>query len=745
MGIGSSVAYDPYVFGTLLLGALVVGVQVAGGSLIWLGVRGSRSTSLIEAVGVGVALGTVVSLIGSQLSVLIGFSNVGWLLPILLALLILMVCRLRGQSLGRLELDSSSRWLSLAAVFFAGFVLLIPGFLGTPLTGGYVTGSRYHGDLVFFEAVAQFVSRVGPGESSLLANYGIRYHWFAYGWIGSLTDAIGADPFFVMTRIFPVVMVVGAAFLTVAWAAWLSSGRWTPLLAGLLVVVAGFVGAEQGVILNFDSPSTAYAAVLALAFALVLTDFFRSESARWPPVVILAILAAGMTGAKVSQAAVVLVGLLAMALASTRMSRDLRIRAWMALGVTGIAMVITYVLVLAGVATSDTNIAISLTGEKVSTFQGLDPFPGALGGILGSLALVLAIVPRWLGTAWLGRDRGQPWNPEAAFGVGVAVAGILPVLLLSSGTNAGWFAVAASPLLGVLSAVGLERAWRHVTGSLRHFLILSVIAAVGVNAAVFVAYGLGVVSGAPVLWRGPVLAWAVALFLALGIAADSRGVCTVALRWLVAATTILVFASIGARFNGSVAWSAAQKPLTPAFEQAIRWTDPTAEFANDFGPAPHTSQLKSGGSTLTDAPDAGLAGSTANLLQWSPELNEAALWLAPQVAEGELVAMDATYLQPFLPVVTDVTMYVAGEPYISGYTTAAGVRAADVRKSRVRAFLDSPSAEAAEALWSDGVRWLWLEMTPELTITGVQPWTSTALASDQVTILRLNDPDANFE
>lgn len=732
-------------FGTLLLGVLVVGIQVASGSLIWLAMRGSRSTSLIETIGVGVALGTVLSLIGSQLAIRVGLSGVGWTLPLLLALLAFLLNRLNSLPLGRLELDSPSHWLSVSAISFLGFVALIPGFLRTPLTGGYVVGSRYHGDLVFFEAVAQFVSRVGPGESSLLADYGIRYHWFAYGWIGSLTEVIGADPFVVMTRIFPVVMVVGTAFLTVAWAARLSGRRWTPLLAGLLVVVAGFVGAEQGVILNFDSPSTAYAAVLALAFALVLTDFLRSESARRSSLVILAILAAGMMGAKASQATVVLAGLLVIALASTWMSRAMRIRVWLALVVAGLAMVITYGLVLAGVATSDTNIAISLTGEKVSTFQGLDPFPGALGGILGSLALVLAIVPRWLGTAWFGRDRGQPWNPEAAFGLGVAVAGILPVLVLSSGTNAGWFAVAASPLLGVLSAVGLERAWRHVAGSLPRFLILSAIAAVGVNAAIFVAYGLGVVSGAPVLWRGPVLAWAVALLLALGIAAMLRTRSAVALQWLVAATTILVFASIGARINGSVAWSMAREPLTPAFEQAIRWTDPTAEFASDVGPALQNSPFEDGDSTLTDAPEAGLAGSAADLLQWSPELNETALWLAPQVADGELVAVDATYLQPFLPVVTDLTMYAAGEPYISGYTTAAGARAADERELRVRNFLENPSTDTAEALWVDGVRWLWLQMTPQSTVEPLQEWASTALASDQVTILRLNDPDANFE
>ena len=697
----------------------------------------------------GVAVGTLAALIGSQMTVLIGAGNAGWLLPVAIALLLSFFRRIRKVSLAPVTLGDRYQWISVLITGSLGLLAAVPGMLRTPIADGYVLGSRYHGDLVFFESVAQFISQTGPSDSSLLAGFGIRYHWFSYAWIGSVTETSGVEPFVIMTRLFPVVMVIGVALLSVAWASLLSTRAWTPLLAGLLIVVGGFLGAEQGVILNYDSPSTTYAALLALAFGLGLSVLshrnYASFGASWPVLSILGFLAAGMMGAKVSQAVVVLAGLTTVAFASLWLFPHLRRRFWTALGVSALGILVTYQVVISGVAPSSTNIAISLTGEKVSTFQGLDPFPGALGGILGTLAIVLAIVPRWLGTVWLGRNRGRPWNPEAAFGVGVAVAGILPVVVLSSGTNAAWFAVAASPLLGVLSAVGLERAWRHIAESLPRFLILSAIAAVGVNAALLVAHGLGVVSGAPVLWRGPVLAWAVALFLALGIAAVNRGASTIALRWLVAATTILVFASIGARFNGSVAWSVAREPLTPAFEQAIRWTDPTAEFARDAGSTPQSSPFEAGVGALTDAPETGLAGSQAGLVQWTPRLNEAALWLAPQVAEGELIAVDATYLQPFLPVVTDLTMYVAGEPYISGYTTMAGVQAADLRESRVRNFLENPSTDAAAALWADGVRWLWLQMTPQSTIEPLQQWASTALASDQVTILRLNDPDANFE
>lgn len=732
-------------FNTLLLGVLVIVVQAVGGSIIWLAVKRTRPTSLIELVGIGIGLGAVVSLLAGQVLIPFGIAGVGWVVTILLAFLIVLLGRFAGLPLSRPLLDSRSRWVSVIAVFLAGCVALIPGLLRTPLSGGYVTGSRYHGDLVFFEAVAQFVSRTGPGESSLLADYGIRYHWFAYGWIGSLTDVIGADPFMVMTRIFPVVMVAGASFLAVAWAGQLSRRTWTPLLAGLLVVVAGFLGADQGVVLNFDSPSTSFAAVLALAFAVVLTDFLKSSSTRWPTIVVLAILAVGITGAKASQAVVVLGGLVVTSLASVRMSRDMRIRVLMVLGATGLAVAITYVLVFAGVATSNTNIALNLTGEKASTFQGLDPFTGALGGVLGSLVLILAILPRWLGEGWLAGDRETRWNPETAFGVGVAMAGILPVLVLSSGTNAGWFAVAASPLLGVLSAVGLERAWRHTGDSPRRFLILAALAAVAVNGAVFVAYGLGVVSGAPVLWRAPVLAWIVTLVLALGISRAEKTGSPAALRWLAAVTSVLVFASIGARFSGSAAWSLTQEQFTPAFKKVLSLTDPSAEFSPDSHPSLEDPVGETGSNTMTVSADVGVAGSTADLLQWSPDLNEAAVWLDSHVAPEEIVAVDATYLQPFLPVVTDLTIYVAGEPYISGYTTKEGVQAAHVRERRVQEFLESPSADAAQALWTDDVRWLWLQMTPQSMIKPLLPWASVVRASDHVTILRLNDPDANFE
>ena len=747
--MGCHVAYDHGVLPTIVLAIAVVVAQIAAGAVLWTWIRRGSPTSLIELFGMGIAIGTVLAVLGSQFTIALSIGGIGWILPIVSAALIVAFSPERLSWLRSVRRGSASQWVSVGAVVGLGSLTLLPGFLRTPLRDGYVTGSLYHGDLVFFEAVAQFLSRSGPNESSLLADFGIRYHWFAYGWIGSLTDVIYADPFLVMTRIFPLLMVLGASFSAVAWAARLSSRPWTPLLAGLLVVIAGFVGAEQGVILNFDSPSTAYAAVLALAFGLALTCFLSARiefaSASWTLLLLLGILAAGTMGAKASQAAVVAVGLLAMGIASPLLPKIIRVRVWLTIMVSGIAMLLTYLVVIAGVAPSESNIAFSLVGEKVSTFQGLDPFEGALGGLLGSLVLVLAILPRWLGAIWLKGSKDQRWSGETAFGVGVALAGILPVLLLSSGTNAGWFAVAASPILGVLSAVGLERAWHKTAAQISRTVLLGALGAVAVNAAVFVAFGLGAVSGAPVLWRGPVIGWLVALLLAIPIAIWVKSQGGFPIRWLVAVTTILVLASIGARFNGAALWSLTQDRLTPGFQSFIVWTDPAAEFPS--GPVNTSATPDTEGQDHDSASefDTGIAGSTGDLLQWSPELNEAALWLAPEVSTGELVAVDATYLQPFLPVVTNLSMYVAGEPYISGYTTRAGAEAAAIRQERVRSLVDEPSQSAARTLWADGVRWLWLQMTPEKSIDLLRPWTSVAFQNDQVTILKLNDPGANSE
>ena len=734
---------------TTVLAFLVVISQIAAGAVLWTWIRRGSPTSLIELVGMGVAIGSLLALLGSQITIALSIGGFGWILPIVMAAVALVLSPDRRSWIGSVHRGSIPQWISLAVVAGLGFLTLLPGFQRTPLRDGYVTGSAYHGDLVFFEAVAQFLSRSGPNDSSLLADFGIRYHWFAYGWIGSLTEVIGADPFLVMTRIFPLLMVLGASFLAVAWAARLSSRPWTPLLAGLLVVIAGFVGAEQGVILNFDSPSTSYAAVLALALGLVMTYFMSSRnesaSASWSWLLLIGILAAGTMGAKASQAAVVAVGLLVMGIASPLLPQGIRWRVWLALGVSGMGMLLTYIVAIAGVAPSESNIAFSLVGEKVSTFQGLDPFEGALGGLLGSLVLVLAILPRWLGAVWLPESKERRWSVEAAFGAGVALAGILPVLLLSSGTNAGWFAVAASPILGVLSAVGLEHAWEKVSARIFRIVALSALAAIAVNAAVFVAFGLGAVSGAPVLWRGPVIAWLMALLLAIPIVLWVRSRGKFPIPWLVVVTTILVLASVGARFNGAALWSLTQDRLTPGFRSLILQTDPAAQFPNNSVNTSSTPDIETQDLGSLSESDGGLAGSTHGLVQWSPELNEAALWLEPKVSVGELVAMDATYLQPFLPVVTNLSMYVAGEPYISGYTTRDGAAAAATRKDQMRALLDNPTRRAADKLWTDGVRWLWLQETPGNAIDRLRPWALVSFTNEQVTILRLNDPGANFE
>ena len=697
----------------------------------------------------GVALGTLTGLLGAQATVGLGAGGIGWLLPLVFALVLLILRRAKQVSLARVCLGGSHLWMAAAVTALLGVATLVPSILRTPLADGYVVGTRYHGDLVFFESVAQFVSRMGPSDSSLLADYGIRYHWFSYAWVGSVTEVSGSEAFVVMTRVFPFVMVVGATLLAVAWAALLSSRKWTPLLAGLLVVVAGFVGAGQGVILNYDSPSTSYGAVLALAFGVGLTVYLRQESRRlsdeWPSVAILAVLAAGMVGAKASQAVVVLAGLGVLAVGSLWLLRELRRRSWTVFAAAGLAMLVTYLVVIAGVAPSSTNIALSLAGEKVSTFQGLDPFAGWIGGLLGSIILILAILPRWLGIGWLSGQPGNRQLPEVIFALGLALAGVVPIVLLSSGTNAGWFAVAASPLLAVLSAVGLERGLDRISGSIPRFVSASVLAAVVVNVGVFAAYVLAQVSGATVLWRGIGLAWMLAALCAVAVVWWSGSQHQFG-NWLLAVATVLVLASVGARFNGAALWSVTEDRLTPVAQEIIRWSDPDAEFTTA---TPDQSVGGSGSSpTFTSdselsETDSSVAGSTSELLQWSPNLNEAALWLAPQVADGELVAEDATYLQPFLPVVTDLTMYVAGEPYISGYTTSDGARAAIQRQERVDAFLVNPSEETAGALRDDRVGWLWLRMTPPERIEELQSWASVALQNDQVTVMRINDPGAN--
>jgi hypothetical protein len=376
--------------------------------------------------------------------------------------------------------------------------------------------------------------------------------------------------------------------------------------------------------------------------------------------------------------------------------------------------------------------------------------------LIGTVVLTLAILPRWAGAAWLLRGRTSRYAPETIFGVGVGLAGIATLFVLRSGTNSAWFALASSGIIGVLSAVGLGRAlgaveWLRPSVSgvsrWRDPVVWSMAFAVVINALVLFALALAEVSGAPVLWRGLIVAWVAALVLPL-IVIRSRALHGPAfLRWGAIATSTLIFTSMVARVGGPIIWDGIKPYATPVVKRVILLLDPEAEF-----PTAAASFVIQGGGPLragvivpvedTRGASDGVAR-TGSIIQWSPALNDGALWLKASASASDLVAMDLAWHEPFLPIMSGVPAYLGGLPYTSGYTTASGAAQIEPRKALVEGFTSSPTAAAAAQLWSGGVRWLWVQTLHGSELDRLSPYGRIAFSNDEVAVLQLSDPGAS--
>jgi hypothetical protein len=733
---------------------IIVAIQWAGGVVIWQWITSGylRARCMLP---LGAVVGLLLALLGSQISIAMDRGVWGWFVAPAAALLILLVPRARRRALsgaGACSHEATVRslsWLTWVPVAVLGLLLQIPNWMRTPIHNGYVVGNSYHPDLVFLEALGQSVSTLGPQDNLLLADAPVRYHWFIYGWSGLVTDLAGVEPFWVLTRVVPIILTVLAAWLAALWARQLSPARWVPSLAALLVVVAGYVGADQGVMLTFDSPSNGLATVVLLAFALTFTLAMRAPRPA-PFIILLGFLSFGLAGAKASHAAIACVGVGIAAIALSARSRGLAVRtAWSVTLATGAGALSGYLLLLSGISGSDSQIAIGGDVPHASTYQGLDPSLAEWGFVLGTLVLILAMAPRWIGLLpLLGSSRGRAM-PETWLVLGMIIAGALPLLLLTSGINAAWFALGASGPASVMSAVGIGVLAEHVSvRGPRRFIIGAVVVAALAWLMVLVNYGLEQVTGSLVGWRSPVFAWIACAVASLALVPLLRG--RLLYRWVFALAVTISVTAIFSRIAGPVLWSSLASSMRPVLEHVVLTTDPDAEFTATGTSATSIHERRGAVPLGASAPapprddDFGVAFAD-DRVQWSPGLQEAALELRAASGPQDVVAMDYSIIQPFLPITAERRMLLAGQPYVDGYTSSAAASTIPERFARFDEFRMTGSPAAHRWLWDNGVRWVWLQFSPRPDAERLSDMTSPLVLTDEVAVLRLNAPDANSE
>jgi hypothetical protein len=655
---------------------VVLSVQTASGTVWWAFVRRRRNISALEALGMGLALGTFVSMVCAMTLTGTTLGGVAWALPAIVTAVIAVIARVRGPlHLARLTLPGA-QLLAAGVGILAGLALLVGNWARTPLQD---PPALTLSDLYFFEAISRGLAEFGPSQSILMTGGSLRYHWFTYAWAGELAQTASAASFVTITRVLPLVTLIGVSLLAAAWAGRLTRVRWVPTLAVLLVVAGGYTGALYGAILNFDSPSqsmtTLWLLALAIAFVCVLDD-------RTPLVaglVVVGALSAACTGGKISHAAVAAGGIALVALVGLLTRAPWRRRALLALAVAAVLMLATYLWVLSGVAV-DRNLTESLA-VKASTWQGLDPGAGTWGVILGTAALLLAVLARLTGLGWLLAVRRTRVQPSTLFAAGAVAVGLAALLLLREGVNELWFVLAASAPAAVVSAAGVGRALQGLAGHpapLRRPLLWAIVVALPASLA-SLALSLNWAQHQALLnWLAPISAW---------------------LLVPVAAAVVAAWRRPGGRIvMPAVALSVAALALTSiATRPAALWTANRPVTTERGGIAPES------GLPLVSAPATPPPDRPADM---DALTQQAATWLSQNSSVSDVVVTSYP-TSALVPALTGRPMYLAGDVYQVGLGGTDELDTIAERRAVSFGLNDGPDPERTAALCAAGVDWVW--------------------------------------
>jgi len=676
-----------------LLATGVILLQVAAGVVIWLVVLGRYLRSLLLTFGIGIALGTFLSMISSVSLHGSALESVAWALPSILAIVLAalnwsrLVTSLQALTLSRSEV------VGLGITLFIGGVIMVVSWIRTPLSVIAAGGSV---DMYFFEAISQGIANFGPAESILMSGGSLRYHWFTYAWAGELSAAAGLDNFVAITRFLPSVTLIAVALLAVGWAASMKFGghrspAWVPALAGLLVIVGGYAGALYGVILNFDSPSQAMSTIWLLALAVVFTTYLLSRGTSLSRgnhvafLAMIAILIVATMGGKASTSIVAIAGIGFTAVIGLISRADWAKRALMASLVSIALGVITYLLVLSGVSIND-NLTDAVS-VRASTWQQLDPVIGRWAPVLGTLALLLAVFARLGGLMWFGANRRTRFSPELLFSIGAVAIGVIALIVLRGGINDLWFLLAASAPAAIVSAYGVGQASVRLTRPLLRATVLIAIAASLISLILSMNWEFDQISvkdsffafPGVLFWLAAVTPWLVVPFLAtITLRLREKGMPVRTVVMSATAITVIALTLTSLLTRPAVVWTQSRQSVT------------------DIGvvsPSPASDVLATNSS-----------GESPGYVYRA----DASVWLKNNTVESDLIASSAPSLTN-IPALTGRQMYLAGSVYQLGLGNEAEADTVLTRSTLSTALATSEWPAASAQMCAAGVDWFWIE------------------------------------
>ena len=703
---------------TATLFTLTLMVQFAGGATIWLAFRGKSDVGTAELLGVGLAIGTVVSVILAQ--ILLPFDLGAWAF-LVAGILPLCLWSLPSTRTRLLSFRSATPSTGMfVALLLLGLILslfvLLPFFLTNPdADSDYV---QYHLDFPFFEGLTHSVITWGGSDWIHLAGTEFRYHWLTYAWSGWESKLSLAEPLVLLTRIMPLTAVLGICLMTMAIAQSMTRKISASVLALMLVTLG--IGIADSAFFGFlivpGSPSQLLTTVWLMAAAFVLMRYVNGQGKNAGNLMVLAVLAFGSTGGKISAGVVLMGAILGVTFVSV-LRRTHLTRAILALIITGISTITAFVVFIA-----------PTTGPLTVSGNGLDIAPGL--GILFGLepAEILSPAPHiwWLIVSVAGfivlnaKNSGilliRPFRSNyvavgAAAGA-IAVGSLFSIASFQIGNSHLYFILTAGAIAGPIAAVGLTQ-YYFSHRQIAHKLFFPCIAGALLLSGLVLFSGLRIdIPGR--LKLDPILYWSVfpiavlvvtILVLFLITRATHRGLSRKTLRSLTAlySVTFLTFMSIWTGL-GFGFWNL---HYTLSYEREI-------EYSSSYG--------------------------------WTNAHAEALEWLRNSSAPNDLIATNRFCLKeetvPNCDSLSFVVSALSGRRMlVEGYAYSAGLGVITPWVAdRVQAstdFAENPSRESLDSLQFYGVDWVVIDKAFPHSGDWT-PYADVVYFNDSVIILKIN-------
>jgi len=346
--------------GDTLRVSMVVAVQVCTGATMWRLFRPKQIGTIPELFGMGLALGSFISLLSSQMLRVTPLNEVAWALPTIFFAILIGFPRFRDRlASSRIEKTSSFTFLvittatlialtfwwwwlwpivpapavlyllitvrttqkrssiPLTVVLLIGMVALAIWFRGFNLNWWI-----FSNDQVYVESLSTSLAVWGPNENIQLVGGSISYHWFALAWSGMTTRAGGIGPWVVMTKVLPILGMLGATCLAWACTKAISKSKLAPTISVFVLVLAS--NSFQFTPTRFiHSLTFIFSIIWLLAFTMILIEGINSRVSHGEFLVGLMMVAS--LGGKVSNAAVAFGGFTLCLVASLVFIRDKRL------------------------------------------------------------------------------------------------------------------------------------------------------------------------------------------------------------------------------------------------------------------------------------------------------------------------------------------------------------------------------------------------------------------------------------